>query len=102
MQIRAKRGFGDRLGVVVIVLLALQEGLHVHRWDDARFVPQRPQASAHEMRAQTRLQANDAGRNLLEGLHKREPLDLAAKSDLTVRVEANDVKDVLPDIDAYS
>ena len=96
----SKRRLGDGLGIVVIVLLPLHERLHIHRRNDPRFMPERPQSPAYEMSAEARLEANDAGRNFLEGLNKREPLDLAPESDLPLYIEANEVKDVLADIDA--
>jgi hypothetical protein len=37
-QVGAKGGFGDRLGVVLVVLLALHDGLHIDRCNDARLV----------------------------------------------------------------
>jgi len=51
------------------------------------------------MGAQARLKAGDAGWNFLEGLHKREPLDLLPESDFAIRIEANKVKDILADAD---
>ena len=92
--------FCDRLGVVVIVLLSLQDRFHVDRWDDPRFVAQAAQRAADEMGAQTRLHADDARRKPLEHADQRKSFDLPPQHDLAVCVEADDVEDVLPDIDA--
>ena len=40
--------------------------------------------------------ADDAGRQLLEGLDERQPLDLAAERDLAIGSEADDVETSLP------
>ena len=34
LEIGTKSGFGDGLGIIVIVLLAFVERLNVNRWDD--------------------------------------------------------------------
>ena len=39
-QVRSQRRLGDRLGIVVVVLLPLHERLDVDRRDDPRLVPQ--------------------------------------------------------------
>ena len=39
-QVRPQRGLCDRLGVVVVVFLALHERLHIDRRDDPRLVTQ--------------------------------------------------------------
>ncbi len=49
----SKRRLGDGLGIVVIVLLPLHERLHIHRRNDPRFMPERPQSPAYEMSADT-------------------------------------------------
>ena len=40
-QIRSQRCLGDRVGIVVIVLLALDEGLDIDRRNDPRLMSQR-------------------------------------------------------------
>jgi hypothetical protein len=44
--------------------------------------------------------ADDTGRQLLESLDERQPLDLAAERDLAIGSEADDVEDFLADINA--
>ncbi len=62
LQIRPKSRLGNRLGVVVIVLLALDEGLDVDRRNNPRFVAQFAKCTADEMRTQTSFHANNTGR----------------------------------------
>ena len=50
-QVRSQRRFGDGLGIVVIVLLALHERLDVNCRNDARLVSQCAQRPADEVRA---------------------------------------------------
>ena len=95
-----QRRFGDRLGVVVVVLLSLHERLHIDRRDDPRLVAELAQGAADEMGAEAGLHADDAWRQLLERLGERQPLDLAAERDLAVSAEADEVEDFLADIDA--
>ena len=59
-QVRPQGGLGDRLGVVVVVLLALHERLHVDRRNDPRLVAQLAQRPADEVRAEARFHADDA------------------------------------------
>ena len=65
-QVRAQSRLGDRLGVVVIVLLALGERLDVDRRDDARRVPEPAQRAADEVGAEACLEPDDARRQLRE------------------------------------
>ena len=75
-QVGAEGGFCDRLGVVVVVLLTLHEGLHIDRWNDARLVAEHAQGSADEMGAEARFHADDTRWLLLERLDQRQSLDL--------------------------
>ena len=70
-QVRSERGFSDRLGIVVVVLLPLHERLHIDRRNDARFVPESAQRTADEMRTEAGFQAYDALRQFLERLNER-------------------------------
>ena len=58
------------------------------------------QGAADEVGAEAGLHPDDAGRQLLERLDQRQPLDLAAEGDLAVGAEADEVEDFLADIDA--
>src|SRR5690348_9638559 len=51
-QVRPQRGLGNRLGIVVIVLLPFNERSDVDRWDDPRLMAQSAEHSADKMRAQ--------------------------------------------------
>jgi hypothetical protein len=50
-QVRPQRGLGDRLGIVVVVLLPFNERSDVDRRDDPRLMPQSAEHSADKMRA---------------------------------------------------
>ena len=67
-QVRSQRRLGDRLGVVVVVLLPLHERLHVDRRDDPRLVAELAQGAADEMSAEAGFHADHAGRQLAERL----------------------------------
>ncbi|WP_247511851.1 hypothetical protein, partial [Bradyrhizobium sp. 157] len=65
-----------------------------------RLVTQLTQRPTDKMGAEARLHADDARRQLFKDRNERQPLDLTTKSNLAVRAKANDVEDVLADIDA--
>src|SRR6516165_7216030 len=65
-QIRPQGRLGDGFGIVVIVLLPLDERLDVNCRNDPRLMSERPQRSADEMRAEARFHADDARRQFLE------------------------------------
>src|SRR4029077_922549 len=94
-QVRSQRRLGDGLGIVVVVLLPLQEGLDVDRRDNPRLVSQCPQRPADEMRAQTSFHADDARRQLLERVRETQSLDLPSEGNLPVDAEPDDVKNLL-------
>jgi len=50
-QVRSQRRLGNCLGIVVIVLLPLQERFDVNRRDDPRLVSQRAEHPADKVRA---------------------------------------------------
>ena len=99
-QVRAQRRLGDGLGIVVVVLLSLHERLDIDRRDDPRLVAQGAQGPADKVRAQARLHADDARRQLLERICESQPLDLPAEGNLAVGAEPDEVKNLLADIDA--
>lgn len=47
-DVRSQRRFGNRFGVIVIVLLTFDERLHVDRRNDARLMAEPAQAAADE------------------------------------------------------
>src|SRR4051812_27886828 len=79
-QVRPQRGLVHRLGIVVVVLLALHEGIDVNRRDDPRLVPQSADTWLTKMRAQAGFHANDARRELLEGVFETQSPDLLRKA----------------------
>src|SRR6516165_4149992 len=99
-QIRSQRRLSNSLGVIVIVLLSLHERLHIDRRDDPRLVAQLTQGPADKVCAEACLHADDARRQSFEGLHERQSLDLATKSNFAVRAKTNDVEDFFADVDA--
>jgi hypothetical protein len=80
-QVRSQRRLGNCLGIVVVVLLPLQERFDVNRRDDPRLVPQRAEHPADEVRAQTVIHrmtshtANQIGRPQLLCLDHRRASD---------------------------
>src|SRR5206468_86862 len=79
---------------------ALREGLHVDRRDDARRVSEPAQRAADEVGAEACLEPDDARRQLGELALQRQSLELLAQDNLPLRVEADDVENVLADVDA--
>jgi hypothetical protein len=61
---------------------------------------QLPQRPTDKMRAEASLHADDARRQLLEGIDKRQTLDLPAEGNTSIRAEADNVKDLLANVDA--
>lgn len=100
LQVRAQRRFRNPLGVVVVILLPLHERLGVLGRNDAGLKPQLAQHAADEMRTQARFQADDATRQLLECRRQSQPSDLASQDNPAIARKADDVKNVLTDVDA--
>ena len=61
---------------------------------------ERPQRSANEMCAEAGLHAHDTRRQLFERLGKGQPLDFAAQRNLPVGVKADDMENILSDVEA--
>jgi hypothetical protein len=87
-------------GIVEIVLLPLVEGLGVFGRHDARLEAQFAQGPTNEMRAQAGFHTDDAAWQLLEGRHQRQTFDLTPQYDLAVEIKADQMEDVLADVDA--
>ena len=90
---RNKLNFGNRLGIVVSFSWPFTSG----RRDHPRSVPQLAQRPTDKVGAEARLYADDARRQLFEGLHECQALDLATK----IRTEANDVEGGTPQFSGY-
>ncbi len=100
LQVRSQRGLGNRFDVVVVILLPLDERSHVDRRDDPRFKSQTSQRSADKMRAETRLHPDHASRQGFKGGVQRQTLDPSSQDQSALRIEPNQMKDVLADVDA--
>src|SRR5262249_35658576 len=99
-QVRPRCGLGHCLGVVVVVLLSLDERLHIDRRDDPRLVTQLTQRPADKVGAKARFHADHARRQPPECLNQRQSLDLATESNLAVGAKTDNVEDFLADVDA--
>ena len=73
-QVRPQGCFSNRLGVVVVVLLPLHEWLHIDRRNNPWLVAQLTQSPANKVCAEARLHADDAQKELFEGLDQRQSL----------------------------
>ena len=65
---RPLHGLGDRFGIAIVVLVALQERLHVLRRDQADLMAEGGEAPADMVRAGASLQADQAGRQIGQAL----------------------------------
>ncbi len=99
-QVRPQACFSNSLGVVVVILLPLYERLHIDRRNNPWFVAQLTPSPANKVCAEARLHANDARRELFEGLDQRQSLDLPTKSNSAVSAEPNNVENFLANVDA--
>ena len=61
---------------------------------------QLPQRPTDKMRAEASLHADDARRQLPECLDKRQALDLPTEGNTSIRAEADNVKNLLANVDA--
>jgi hypothetical protein len=98
-QVGSECRFGDRLSIVVIVLLALDEWLHIDRRNDPRFNARLSKRPANEMGAEASFHADDAPGRLLNCRDKCQSLDLLVHHKMTFGVKCHDVECVFPDID---
>ena len=92
--------FSSRLGIAVIVLVALEEGLHIFGWHQPGIVPKRDQLPAHMVRASAGLHADQAGRKISKAVLKLTARELRLEDDSAAFIEADQVENVLADIDA--
>jgi len=90
----------DRLGIGSVVLLAFDVGLHVGRRDETDGMSERLQLSRPVMRGGARLDADEAGRQLLEERQHIATLQLSTDDSIAPRVNAMDLKDRLCNVEA--
>ena len=100
LQIWTQCGLGNRFGVIVILLLTLDERPDIDRRDNPRLKTQATQRAAHKVRTETRLHPDHTPWQSLEGFAQRETLDLLPQHQITLRIEPNQMKDVLAYVDA--
>ena len=98
-QVGPKRRLCNGLCVVVVVLLALVERLHVDGRNDPRLETHSPQRPADEMGAETRFHTDNATGELLERRGKGKALDLPAQYQLASSVKPDQMKSLLADVD---
>jgi len=92
--------FRNRLGVAAIVLVPFQEGLHILGRHQPRIMAKRHQPAAQMVRANAGLNADQAGRQISKAVLKLAARNLVLQDDGAALVEADQVKDILADIDA--
>jgi hypothetical protein len=97
---RPLHGFDDRLGIAVIVLVALQERLHVLRRYEPYIVPELDQPTPNVMCACTDLHSDQALRNVDETLDELSSGYASAHDNLAAPILADEMKRVFADIDS--
>ena len=97
---RATAAFGNRLGIVEVVLLPLGIGPHVLGGHQASIVSERREPAAEVMRPDTGLHADEARRHVGEPGFHLATRPFLPQHDGAAPIQADDVERVLPDIDA--
>src|SRR5210317_1556118 len=87
--------FGNRVGIVVVILVALYQGLHILRWDQFHLMTQRLQFTSPVVRCSTGFHANLAGWQLSKELAHLAASEHAFLHLFVAIVEADDMKNVL-------
>src|SRR5680860_23808 len=99
-KIGTQRCFGNPFCIIVVILLPLDEGLGINRWNNPWLKAKLAQCSTDKVSAQTCFHTNNTTRKRFKYLDQCQALDLAAQDNVAIRVKANKVKDVLADINA--
>ena len=97
---RALNSFGYGFGIAIVVLMTLQERLHVLRGDKPHIVTKLRQAARYVMGTRTGLHANDTLRDVDKAPHKLCARKLGAHDNSAATVLADQVKRGLANIDA--
>src|SRR5439155_2207605 len=92
-------GFRNRLRIAVVVLVTLEERLHVLRRDQTHIVASGLQLPADVMGTRTGLHADQAARNIGQTAFELTTGYLLLQDDCTPLVEADEVERVLADVD---
>jgi len=90
----------DRFGIGRVILLAFDVRLHVGRRNETHGMSKGLQLARPVMRGGARLDANEAGRKLLEERQHIATLQLSADDGIALRVDAMNLKDQLCDVEA--
>src|ERR1700730_13014218 len=96
---RPQHGFRIRLGIAVVVLVTLEERLHVLRRDQTHVVASSLQLAADMMGARTGLHADQAWRNIGETAFELATGYLLLQDDYTAPVKPDEVERVLAEVD---
>src|SRR5712672_3317563 len=94
--------FANRFRISRIVLLSFDIGFHVGGRHQAHGVAQRLKFTRPIMRRRTGLDTNEARRQLLKERQHIPPLQLTAKNNIAIRINAVDLKNRLRDIETDS
>src|SRR5262249_62076363 len=97
---RSLHRLGDRLGIAVVVLVSLEEGLDVLRGDQADVVTECLNLACDVMRARAGFEADEAGWQIDEPAYELAARYLDAQGDGAALVEADEVECVLADVEA--
>ena len=96
---RALHGLGDGFRVAEVVLVALEEGLHVSGRHQSRVVAECFEPPAQVVGTNTGLHADEAGWQVGEPCFELSARQLMAQHDGTALAEADEVEGVLADVD---
>ena len=97
---RALYGFGNRFGIIEVVLLSLAIGADIFRRHQPGIVTKRCEFAAQVMCADAGFHANQARRYIGEPRFHLATRPLLPEHDSAARIVAHNVKRVLADIDA--
>lgn len=97
---RTLHGLGNRLGVAVIVLVALEKSLHISGRHQPCVMAHSNELAREMVRAAAGLHANEARRRIRELRVELATAELGSQLNAAVLVQANEVEDVLADVDA--
>jgi hypothetical protein len=93
-------GFGNRLGIAVVVFVAFEEWLHVLRRDQTNIVSKRGELTGDVMRSRTRFHADQAARNVGKPALKLSARAFQLPNNCPALIEADEMKAILAEIDA--
>src|SRR5262249_337908 len=93
-------GFGDCFGIPIVVLVALEERLHVLRRDQSHVMTEGFELPADMVRSRTGLHADQTAWNIGDPPLELTARDLQLEGDRTAPVEADEVEGILAKINA--